>query len=226
MTDASAPTKPKRHKRPRDTSGASRRRQSPVAAKVNPMLIAAAIALIVVGALAGWYVLNTQSTTTSVVTITQDVPRGAAISADSLGTIDVNDADVGGYIPVANASDVAGRTALTDLTAGTPLTDANTGTISTASAEAIVGVPLTSAQMPSTAIAAGDTVSVVSTAANTAESGTTPMSIDATVFSIRTDSTSGLTIVDLTIAPDEARTVAAMAASGDVALVLIGGGDA
>lgn len=224
MTTTSAATAPE--KRVRGKGRAPKRQQhSPVAAKINPMLIAAAIALIVVGALAGWYVLNTQSTTTAVVTITQDVPRGAEISTDHLGTLEVNDADAGNYIAVADANTVAGRTALTDLTSGTPLTDKNTGTLATDEAAAIVGLPLTAAQMPSTNIAAGDTVSVVSTASNSAESGSTPISIDATVFSIRTDETTGLTIVDLTIEPDEARTVASMAASGDVALVLLGAGE-
>lgn len=201
------------------------RQQNPVAAKVNPMLIAAAIALIIVGALAGWFVLNTQSATTAVLTVTQAVPRGAEISQEHLGTIEVSEASAASYLTAQDPTQVVGKTALADLAPGTPLTADNIGQLTTSGAEAIVGVPLTTAQMPSTTITAGDSVSVVSTAGNNAESGSTPLSIDATVFSVRNDTTTGLTIVDLTIAPDDARLVASLAASGDVALVLLETGE-
>jgi len=87
--------------------------------------------------------------------------------------------------------------------------------------QSLVGVAVTSSQLPAVPLQAGDRVRIVDTPAAQGEPPTvTPATISGEVVSTVGPDDTGLTIVNVTVAEDQAAGLAARAATSRVALVL------
>lgn len=199
--------------------------QPPTKTRRRPMLIAAGIALAIVGGLGSWYFFTTVGNTTTVLTVKTDVPRGQEITAADLGTLQISGDQSSSALLANESNDAIGQVALVDLPAGSLVSSTNVGdTLVVADGDSIVGVALTSAQMPSQPLSAGDKVRLVDTPISQGEPpADTPKTFTAVVFSIREDAQNSRWIVDLVVSPDKAPDIAARAATGRVALILDAG---
>ncbi|MFH8253037.1 SAF domain-containing protein [Microbacterium sp. B2969] len=189
------------------------------------MLIAAGIALAVVGGLGSWYFFTTVGNTTTVLTVTKDIPRGQQITAQDLGTLQIAGDQATNALKASQSQEAIGEVAMVDLPAGSLVTSSTVGkSLVVADGDSIVGVALTSAQMPSQTLVAGDKVRLVDTPIAQGEPpATTPQTFTATVFSVRQDTQNNRWIIDLVVSPEKAPDIAARAATGRVALVLDAG---
>jgi hypothetical protein len=182
----------------------------------------------------------------AVIGVARQVPQGQIVEVTDLRQVDVSLAGGVDVVPVADASEVIGKQASVTLLAGTLLSPSDVGTTRKLPAgQAIVGVDLKPGMMPAGGVVAGETVLVVlTTPAGTALSGATssatsgsggPRSASsgqkaviatATVIGVDNspnDGGSGDAVVSLDVPLAEAPLVADSSATGQAALVLVGG---
>jgi hypothetical protein len=199
----------------------------PTKGRRRPALIALGVALVIIGGLATWYLTQAVSDTETVLTTSSAVSRGEQITADDLTTIEIAGGQNVDAFTAAQAQTAIGQVALVDLPAGSLVTPDNIGeTIAIENGQSIVGVALTTAQLPSYPLAAGDTVRIVETPVAQGEPpATTPATFEAVVFTTRFDEATGQTIVDLIVPESRAADIAARAATGRIALVVDAGGN-
>ena len=226
MSTTTTDRRNKRSKQPAEQADQPEPRQAavlrPTKSRRRPVLIAAGIALALLGGVATWWVTTNLTRTVSVMATSEDVARGETITAEDLTTIQLAGGQQVDVVPATEAADIVGTTALVDLPGGTLITSANTGTaIGVEAGESVVGVSLTQAQMPGDPLAAGDLVRVVETPVTQGDPpAETPRSFEATVYTTRLDTETGVWVVDLVVPNREAADIAARAATGRVALVL------
>ena len=199
----------------------------PTKGRRRPALIALGVALVIIGGLATWYLTQAVNDTETVLTTSSSVSRGEEITADDLTTIEIAGGQNVEAFTAAQAQTVIGQVALVDLPAGSLVTPDNIGdTIAIENGQSIVGVALTTAQLPSYPLAAGDTVRIVETPVAQGEPpATTPATFEAVVFTTRFDEATSQTIVDLIVPESRAADIAARAATGRIALVVDAGGN-
>ena len=194
---------------------------SPLRARRRPALIALAVALIVLGAGSGAWLLSRSGETVTVLVLADDVARGQVIEASDLTTTDlpVGTTNVQA-VPYEDLSTVVGQVAATDLLAGGLLgPDAFVPDLVPAAGDSVVGVALTSAQLPSVGLSAGDTVRFVATPQ---QGGEMPVSDPATITAevINVAVTDSGFLVNVQVSSAQAPTLAAMAATSRIALIL------
>lgn len=188
----------------------------------RPALIAASVAAICLGALASLWAYTSSSNAHEVLAIRNTIQRGSVISADDLMVVRIGIDPALKALPADQAPAVVGKHAALDMTAGgvvtaEQVTDANTPP----KGESVVGISLTAAMLPANELRVGDTVRVVTTPGPQGDvAATTVTPVDATVVGVITDQTTGNTIVNVQVPYGDAAKVAALAATGKVALVL------
>lgn len=189
----------------------------------RPLLIAAMVALVCLGALVSSYAYLSTSETQDVVAVRESVPRGEVIEAADLMTVQVGLDPALSPLSASELESLVGQRAAVDLSAGSLVTvESVTEDVLPAEGQSIVGVSLTSAMMPSEPIYAGDAVRIVSTPGEAGEirEGTAPVTVEATVVGVRQVTDTGETVVDVAVSEDQAADLAARAATRKVALVL------
>lgn len=200
---------------------------SPTAASVapppklrrRPILVVAGVAAICLGALLSLWAYSSTSEAQSVLAARQTVERGQVITADDLMTVQVGVDRALKALPSDDLDTVVGKRAALDLTAGGLVTaEQVTGTPIPADGTSVVGVSLAAGTLPVGQVRVGDPVRIVSTADGQEEEGA--QVVEAEVVDVVGDELSGTTILNLQVAFDDAPTVAARAASGEVAVVL------
>ncbi len=195
----------------------------------RPMLVAASVAAVVLGAAGSAWVFTSVSDAVPVVAVREAVARGEVIDAQDLVVVQLP-ADPG-LRPVSadRAEEVIGTRSAVDLPAGGLLTEAAVQEhVSPAAGSSLVGVALPPTLMPGEPLLVGDQVRIVSTPGQGAtvqegdDPGGTPWSIEATVAGITEgDATGGgQSVVDVLVPEDQAVELAARAATGNVILVL------
>jgi hypothetical protein len=165
-----------------------------------------------------------------VLAVARDVPAGSTISAADLEVVRVSADPSLDPIAAGQRADVVGQTAAVDLVAGTLLTDGQLGDSALVEGgDAVVGLPLTDAQLPTTDLRPGDTVVVVDTtppdvsSTSTATTPTAPLG-EGRVFSIvETDDDQGARLVSLVVDEEVAGAITAAAANGTARLYLVPG---
>ena len=194
----------------------------PTKTRRRPMLIAAGIAIAIIGGLGSYYLYTAGSSTVTVLVTSTDIARGAELTTNALTTIEIAGGQNTTAYRASQSTDVIGDVALVDLPAGTLLTTSNVGDgLPIADGQSIVGVALTPQQMPSYPLAAGDRVRLVDTPiAQGDPPATTPQTFRATIFTTRYDAENRVYIVDLVVPSGQAADIAARAATGRVALVV------
>ena len=188
----------------------------------RPVLVAASIAAICLGALLAAFAWSATSNTRSVLAVRVPVERGALIDRSDLVAVQVSTDPALDPLPASQADSVVGQRAAVDIAAGTLLTRTQvTPTVLPAAGMTMVGVGLPAAQMPGEALLAGDRVRIVATPGDQGEIGnSSPPTIAATVVGVRVNDENGQNVVSVLVPEGDAAELAARAATGKVALVL------
>ncbi|MFC5928621.1 hypothetical protein D6T64_21630 [Cryobacterium melibiosiphilum] len=196
--------------------------QPPTKSRRRPAVIAAGVALAIVGGLGSWFYASTVGDTVTVLTTSADIARGATITSENLTTLQIAGGQDTTAVAAEQAASVIGETATVDLPTGTMITSDNVGAgIAVETGQSIVGVALSVAQLPSYPLAAGDQVRLVDTPVSQGDPpASSPESFEATVFTTRFDEGSSTWIVDLVVPQSQAADIAARGATGRVALIL------
>lgn len=122
--------------------------------------------VLVVSALAALWLFTTSSDRTEVLALANQVERGEVLSLDDLVTVDIASDEALAVLRPEQAAEMVGRVALTDLPAGVLAVPSQFAEASPLVAgEGIVGLDLTSGQVPSSRLTPGTTVSVILTPA-------------------------------------------------------------
>jgi hypothetical protein len=189
----------------------------------KPRHLAAAVLLMGLGALGVFFAVDAATETTTVVEVRADVERGQTITREDLTTVEVNAPGVQ-TVPASKLNDLIGQRAAQPLLAGSLLAPAALAqTVVPAQGQTLVGVALTSAQMPAEPLQPGDKVSIVDTPAQgdaNAAVSDNPNATPATVQTVGPLNTQGQTTVDVLVPENAAARLAAQASTGQVALVL------
>ncbi|WP_269454024.1 SAF domain-containing protein [Modestobacter italicus] len=167
-----------------------------------------------------------------VLAVAQDVAVGSTITADDLTVASVPSDPHLSPIPATEQSRVVGMVAQVPLVRGGLLTQAQVGADNgLAAGELLVALPLKEGQFPARGLTAGQRVLIVPTPGSTGSGGTgvaegaTPPSTEATVAEVGpANPTTQLTVVDVRLPHDDGPTVAQLASTGNLALILLPAG--
>ena len=179
------------------------------------------VALVATGGALGAYAFTSVDNTHEVLVVADDVARGATIEAGDVTVVRMSVDPALTPVAAGERSRIVGTRAAVDLWSGTLLTeDAVAESVVPVTGESLVGVSLTSAQMPSEQLHTGDVVRLVLTPENARATSVSLHTIEAAVVGVRRAPETGNTVVDVTVPEDQAAELAAMASLGGVALVL------
>jgi hypothetical protein len=188
----------------------------------RPVLVAASVAAVCLGALLGVWAWTSTSNTHEVVAARQSITRGETIGQGDLITVQVG-LDPGlKTIPGDRLATLVGKRAAMDMAAGSLVTDEEvTAKVLPAQGQSVVGVALPPSLMPGQALVAGDQVRIVATPGQQGDVGQgAPASITATVVGLYAGGENGQTVVAVQVPQERAAELAARSATGKVALVL------
>ena len=188
----------------------------------RPLLVAASVAAVILGALLGAWAWSSMSNTREVVALRQTVTRGETITQGDLMTVQVGLDPALKTIPGDRMRSLVGQRAAMDMAAGSLITTENvTKTVLPAEGMSVVGVALPPSLMPGEALLDGDRVRIIATPGQQGDVGQEPpASIAATVVGLYPNAENGQTVVSLEVPEGQAAELAARAATGKVALVL------
>lgn len=190
----------------------------------RPRLFLIGLALAALGGIATWTFMQGLNQNVTVLAAGQTIHRGEVIESADLVTLEVSADNASRFFDAARQAEVVGQPAAVEILTGTAFTSEHLGGPTAPNGEAIVGVSLTQAQMPSIELRPGDAVAIVQTLTPgaVAPEGFVPTRFDATVFSVTQDGATGTWIVNALVDDEgDAVNVASLAASGSVALVLL-----
>ncbi|SNR79338.1 SAF domain-containing protein [Blastococcus mobilis] len=194
----------------------------------RPALLALAVAMVVLGALGAAYLATALGQTSPVIAVAREVPWGQQITAADLVEARVSADPALQPIPYAERNQVVGMVAGTTLTPGSLLTrEALTDQPLPPPGQQLVGVGVSAVQLPATPLRPGDDVLLVPVAGGgdageSAASGT-PRTVEATVVQAGSPGTDGLRVVDVLVDAADGPDVAARAAAGLIAIVVVAG---
>jgi hypothetical protein len=190
------------------------------------------VLLVVIGALAGWrYVASNSTATDAYIAVYQGVPVGGQITAEDLQAVNISTARGLSPIPASDADKVIGQYAKVELVPGTLLTDADLmATNAVGPGQALIGLQLTAAERPDRALKPGDQVLLIEVPPTNGlgaqdTTGTTTMTMatmPATVVEVGEPDNTGNAVVDVVIPVADAPVVAWFANQSRVAVVLSG----
>lgn len=190
----------------------------------RPALVALAVVLIAVGALLAAYLVARVGETDSVIGVRNDVQRGQVVGQDDLMVVSISPDPALRTVPGTELGSAVGQYAAYDLVPGTILTPESVTEESIPGLqESVVGIALLPSQMPARPLRAGDPVRIVATPRPQGDLGSgDPPAITATVLSAGASAESSRVVVDVAVRTDQAGVLAALVATGRVALVADG----
>ena len=191
----------------------------------SPARLFGGAALALTGALVFAVVGLRVSPAVEVLTVARPVAAGAVLSEADLSTVRIMPDPAMQVFPANQKASVMGKTAAVPLVAGTLLTTGQLGTATDPPAgQSVIAVGLKTGRCPAD-LAAGASVLVVivANAANNAGSGAPPpVQAQAVVRAVAPADNAGIVVVTVQLAAEAA--VRIVSASGDVALIMLGGG--
>ncbi|WNV75296.1 SAF domain-containing protein [Geodermatophilus sp. DSM 44513] len=183
--------------------------------------------MVILGALGAAYLATSLGKTSPVIAIARDVPWGQTLTAADLVESRISADPALAPIPYSERDQVIGLIAATTLTPGSLLTrDALTGQRLPAPGQQLVGVGVSAVQLPATTLRPGDDVLLVPVAGGrvpAAAEGAAPSVVEATVVQTGSPGTDGLRVVDVLVDAADGPDVAARAAAGLIAIVVVAG---
>lgn len=196
------------------TPGRTRRR---------PWLIALSIALVCLGGLTAAWLATTTTQTSRVLVLTRDVPAGSTLSSTDLATASLSRDQTVAVVPADRIDSVIGQRATVPLLDGQLLVqDAFGATLTPPAGRSLVGVAVAATQLPSEPLQAGARILLVPTPnpqddpPQKAPSGT-----QALVISVSRIPDTDKTVVNVSVPESVAPILAAQAATGRLAVVLL-----
>jgi SAF domain len=190
-------------------------------------LFAAMVAMVCAGALGVAWLVQASSSAVAVVAARSTIERGSVITGDDLMVVRVEVDRSLDTIPESDLSALVGQRALLDVAAGSLVTAVAVGEQNLpGDGFSLVGVGVSGAMMPGTSLLAGDRIRVVLTADQQVDEATLtgPMSVAGIVVGVQDAGTSATgqaqTVITVEVPEPDAATLAAMAATGRVAVVL------
>lgn len=200
---------------------------SPARARRRPLLVAAGIVAVALGALVSVWAYTSTSTTQPVIAVREQVGRGQVITEADLVAVRTSIDPALRTLPASRTPSVVGQRAATDLLPGSLLTPAAiTPALVPAQGRSVVGLALSSAKMPAAILVPGDAVRVISTPPTGAPApagagASQPVEVEARVVAVaEAPDVPGTSIVNVEVDAAGAGVLAARAATGEVAVVL------
>lgn len=189
-------------------------------ARKRPALVALCIALALVGGLVTYFGLSANNQV-AVLVAKDGLVRGQEITAANLTSINIASDAGNGAVPIEQSGTVVGQQATVDLPKGSLITKNNVGpNLGIKDGTSVVGVGLTTAQVPSRQLQTGDHVRIIRTPTQGGQIDTKATPVAGVVDSTRADDVKGLIIVDVVVPTDAAAEVVAWSASGNAGLIL------
>ena len=212
---------------PANGSVASAAVPNPPRARRRWGLFAAMMLVVALGALGNVWLLASTTTAREVVAARSTIERGSVIAREDLITVRIELDPSLHTVPGGDLAGLVGQRAALDVAAGSLVTTESVTTSTVPlDGNSLVGIGVAQARMPGVALVAGDRVRVVATPAQVTgiTAGATPVSVGAVVVGTQpgTDATGAgaETIVTVQVPTADSAALAAMAATGNVALVL------
>jgi len=213
--------------RPTNSSAPSAAVPTPPRARRRWGLFAAMVLVVALGALGNVWLLASTTTAQEVVAARSTIERGSVIAREDLMTVRIELDPSLHTVPGGDLAGLVGQRAALDVAAGSLLTvESVTKSTVPPDGYSLVGIGVARARMPGVALVAGDQVRVVATPepATGTHAVATPVSVGAVVVGTQpgTDATGagGQTIFTVQVPTADAASLAAMAATGNVAVVL------
>ncbi len=189
----------------------------------NPRWLLAGVLAVVLGGLASAYAFQAISAADPVLRVNRTIHRGETIEQADLTVVALSRGTDVRTVPASRSAEVVGSAALTDVPAGSLLTNDSFGDRRLPDGQARVGVRLDAGRLPSATLVPGTPLLVVAVPAATGvEAEDLPASVAATLATAPEQQPDGTWVVDVTLATDRAEQVARLAALGRVALVGVG----
>jgi hypothetical protein len=197
----------------------------------RPRQVLLAVLVVVLGGLVSMWAVSSYAHRDRVLVIAQNVPVGHTITIDDLAGVDLSvDPQVAAFT-VEQQGEVIGKVALVDLAKGTLVNPSQVGQSPVLTAgQVLVPLQLKPGQLPAVGVSPGERVLLVATPVDTAAAtaaGTPADPIEASVAESGVpDAATGVTVVDVLVPQDAGVSLARMAASGNVTVVVLppGGG--
>ncbi len=197
----------------------------------KPRQVLLAVLVVALGGLVSMWAVSSYAHRDRVLVISQNVAVGHTITVDDLAGADLTlDPRVTAFT-VEQQSEVIGKVALVDLAKGTLVNPSQVGQSQSLTAgQVLVPLQLKPGQLPAVGVAPGQRVLLVDTPVNTgqgAQGGAAADPIEATVAeSGEPDVATAVTVVDVRVPQAVGASLARMAASGNVTVVVLppGGG--
>ena len=191
----------------------------------KPRQVLLAVLVVALGGLVSMWAVSSYAHRDRVLVIAQNVAAGHRITIDDLAGADLTlDPRVSAFT-VAQQGDVIGKVALVDLAKGTLVNPSQVGASPLLSAgQVLVPLQLKPGQLPSIGVTPGQQVLLVATPVDTAaaSAGALADPIVATVAeSGEPDAATAVTVVDVRVPQDVGASLARMAASGNVTVVVL-----
>lgn len=191
----------------------------------RPALLALAVAMVVLGALGAAYLTTSLGQASSVIAVAREVPWGQAITAADLVEARVSIDPALAPIPYGERDELIGMVAATTLKPGSLLTrDALTARRLPPAGQQLVGVGVSAVQLPTTPLRPGDDVLLVPVAAGGGAgppAAAASAAVEATVVQSGPPRTDGSRVVDVLVDAADGPDVAARAAAGLIAIVVV-----
>lgn len=179
-------------------------------------------ALVGLGGLAAAWLATSMDATTPVVVAAHDLHRGEVLTAEDLTLASLGGLAPGSALAGDQLTATLGQTTVTDLPAGMPVPPSSvTEQPLPGAGQSVVGIKLAPGQLPMVALNPGDPVRLVATPRTQDDPPTSPPTgLKAVVASTGVDETSGHTVVNVLLPAAQAPEIAALAATGRVALIV------
>ncbi len=188
----------------------------------RPALLALAVAMVVLGALGATYLATSLGQTSPVIAMAREVPWGQTITAADLVEARISADPALEPIPYGDRDQVIGLVAASTLTPGSLLTrEALTEQPLPPPGQQLVGVGVSAVQLPTTPLRPGDDVLLVPVAGSGGAGA--PAAVGSTVVRSGSPGTDGLRVVDVLVDAADGPDVAARAAAGLIAIVVVAG---
>jgi hypothetical protein len=186
-------------------------------------LLAIAVVMVVLGALGAAFLATSLGETSSVIAVARAVPWGQELTAADLTEANVSSDPALEPIPWAERNQVIGMVATTTLTTGSLLTrEALSATRLPPTGKQLVGVAVAQGQAPVTPLVPGDAVLLVPVSSDAGRTGSTTVSpVEGTVVSAGPVGTDGRRVVDVLVDESDGPDVAANAAAGGLAIIVV-----